>query len=357
MPVKKANPKGLSRDVLRRIADQQSPNLVKKRLAELGILYSEESRILSNYINKMIGIDRVYPQHNPIQASYRWSTVDPPITNWKRSCINPSCPHTEHEWTDECWSIRDIICAPEGYAMVTWDHDNIEGRIHDIIVNDPVALEAHRDGLDLHTITCCDMFGYDYPTDRRNPHTAERDADWRTKYNWRGKDTDQRVLAKNFNHGSKYTDTYLFVRTLPNIGRFNLSLNHLEQLAKKYIASKGEAWERKLRIMDKIRRDKIARTLYGARRLFFVSEKETGHKGFSHMISGTVSHYNNETLILFDQMLGDDCVLAHNAHDGDKLFIKNDNVPSIDELRKVIERDVSYYDRSITLTATVKIYE
>ena len=393
MPVKTIVPNSLSRDSLRRI--QSNSTGVKARIAELGVLYSEESRLLSNYLRKLDGLHTIYPHHLPTQASYRWSTVEPAITNWPRRCVNTDCPQTEHEWSDICFSVRDIIKPPDGYFMVIWDHDNIEGRIHDLIVNDRKALQAHMEGLDLHTLTCCDIFGYEYPPDSSNPHTLcrcdvqsiNRNAGtpilgnmdtvdvgihrclhclWRTKYNWQGKDTKQRVMAKNFNHGSKYTESYKFVYKIEGIEKYGISREHLENLAKAYIASKGQAWQTKLSIMAKIKRDRISRTVYGARRLFFTSDAETGRQGFSHMISGTVSHYNNQTLILLEQMFGDSLWtpkseqskhwLSHNAHDGDKVFIKADCLPTKDELLSIIQRDIEYEGRSITLTAGVKVY-
>ena len=354
MPVKPVVLNSLSRDTLRGIASNTTG--IKARIAELGILYSEESRLLSNYLRKLDGLHTIHPHHLPTQASYRWSTVNPAITNWPRRCINTACNQNEHEWTDQCWSVRDIIKPPEGFALITWDHDNIEGRIHDLIVNDKTALEAHRQGVDLHTITCCQIFGYELPHNLYNPHTSPEDEQWRRQYNWQGKDTKQRVMAKNFNHGSKYTETYKFVYKIEGIEKYGITREHLEGLAKAYIASKGDAWRRKLDIMSRIRRERISRTVYGARRLFFTSDAETGRQGFSHMISGTVSHYNNQTLISFEQILGDAYRLAHNAHDGDKVFIRLDSMPSKDELLKIIQRDIEYEGRSITLTAGVKVY-
>jgi hypothetical protein len=345
----------LTRDTLRKLQSSKHISSVAKQLAQLRLQYSEDAKLLTGYINKLVNINRIYPRHLPTQASFRWSTFDPPITNWPRACINTNCIRGEHEWTDVCWSVRDILLADSDEVLITWDHDNIEGRIHDIIVDDREAIEAHKQGFDLHTITCCSIFGYDMPQDLRNPHQSEVDTSWRSKYNWQGKDTKQRVLAKNFNHGSKYTDTWRFVYTIPAIEQYGVSRQHLADLAKRYIASKGDAWATKLAIMKHIQLTKVARTLYGGRRQFYDSSKKTGHEGFSHMISGTVSDYNNITLIMLEDMLGDSIRIVQNAHDGDKICIKKDNVPTINELRQVIEREISYQGRSILLTAGIKV--
>ena len=285
--------------------------------------------------------------------------------------------YIEHEWYEHCFSIRDILQCDQDEVLITWDHDNIEGKIHDIIVNDKAAIEAHREGKDLHTITCCNIFNYTLPPNLFNPHTTctcnttqkgksnnvvETTApcvhcQWRNSHNWQGKDTKQRVLAKNFNHGSKYSKTWRFVYNISGIENYGVSYESLGNLAKAYIKSKQEPWDRKLSIISKIQKAKVARTLYGFRRTFYDSSEDTGKEGFSHMISGTVTDYNNMTLQILNNQLGNAFRFIHNAHDGDKIAVKKDFVPSMDELKSIIERGIEYQNRSLTMTAGVKIYD
>lgn len=356
-------PKQAAAQTLQRSTLQKLTSLpgIQGQLASLRLDHSFYSKLLTSYVNKLVHVNRVFPTHLPTQASFRWSTFSPAITNWPRQCINQDCVQGEHEWTDNCWSLRDMLSADDDEVMISWDHDNIEGKIHDLIVNDTVGIEAHHSGYDLHTITCCNIFGYQLPTDLRNPHTSEVDRQWRSKYNWQGKDTKQRVLAKNFNHGSKYTRTWRFVYRIPGVEQYGVSRDHLGSLARRYIAAKKDAWQRKLDIMQHIQRHRISRTLYGGRRVFFDSSEETGREGFSHMISGTVSDYNNETLILIEKWLGDDVRLLHNAHDGDKIAVKKhaivaDSREFLASLRYLIERPLTYDGRTLVMTAGIKIY-
>lgn len=376
----------LKRDTLQKIRSSTKYSSKQKELAALRVAYSEDHKLLTDYVNKMIHVNRIHPRLLPTQASGRTSTIDPPLTNWPRQCINPICQssrkdnnladfaidnlgYIEHEWTDECWSIRDIITCDEDEILVSWDHDNIEGKIHDLIVDDKEAITAHEQMFDLHTITCCNIFGYLLPTDLRNPHSSEVDAKWRSDYNWQGKDTKQRVLAKNFNHGSKYTESYKFVHKIQGIEKYGISYRDLEQLARNYIESKKHAWHKKLAIMARIRREKVSRTLYGFKRKFYTSDPESGRQGFSHMISGTVSHYNNDTIITVDNWIGDNCRLLHNAHDGDKFAVKKlwlnfhyDGLPEEKiskfkkDIQKIIERPIEYESKSLIMTAGIKIY-
>src|SRR5262249_4418711 len=156
----------LQREQLRKVANNKKFNEHARELAQLRLDYSNAHKTLTGYINPLIGETRIYPQHLPTQTSGRWSTLNPPVTNWPRACINQQWPQEEHEWTQQCWSIRDILLCDSDEVLVIFDHDNIEGRIHDLVVNDTKAIEAHREGYDLHTLTCCDIFGYDYPQDQ-----------------------------------------------------------------------------------------------------------------------------------------------------------------------------------------------
>ena len=379
MPHPMPNTRNLRRETLRKLQGDPTMSNKAKQLAMLKVAFSEDSKLLTSYVANLTNVQRIYPRHLPTQASGRWSTLDPPVTNWPRQCIEPGCQkrlqndiygvdhlgYIEHEWTDTCWSIRDILVADDDEFMVTWDHDNIEGRIHDIIVDNRTAIKAHKEGLDLHTITCCHIFGYQLPLNLKNPHTSEEDAAWRGKVHWQGKDTKQRVLAKNFNHGSKYTESYKFVHRIKGIEQYGIGYDQLEELAKAYIKANQEAWDAKLAIMADIRTQKMARSLYGFRRKFFTSDPEVGREGFSHMISGTVSDYNNVTIQAIDSWIGDSCTLLHNAHDGDKFAIKKDWLDTqysgdIDkfkvDLSDVIQRPISYQGRTLTMTAGIKVH-
>ena len=364
----------LQRSTLQKLSTKNSSPLIPLRLE-----YSTYSKLLTGYVNKLINTPRIYPTFLPTQASFRWSTLNPPITNWPRACINPECQigmlqeisieksgYHEHEWTDICWSVRDILKCDEDEILVTWDHDNIEGRIGALVLDDQEEIEGFEKGYDLHTITCCSLFSMDAPSDLRNPHTSDIDTEWRTKYSWQGKDTPQRVLAKNFSHGARYANTWRFIyNILDKLEAYGVTRAQGIQLAKTYEQSKSEAFKAKRAIMNQIKKDKIARTLYGGRRLFFDGSDETGKQGFSHMISGTVSDFNNETLIKLENYYGEGIRLLHNAHDGDKIAVKRDSIQHIacdrsllkEELLKIIERPITYQGRSLTLTAGIKIYE
>lgn len=371
----------LQRTTLRKLAKRNNNPLIPLRIE-----YSELSHLLNNFITPLLGVERVYPTHLPTQANGRWSTLNPPITNFPRKCINPQCQsnvkakgaelklriserlqkdsdkyalevqgYREHSWTDQCWSVRDILLPDEDEIMVSWDHDNIEGKIRAILLDDKDDLKAFDNGYDLHTINCCTIFGYKLPSDLRNPHSSEVDSEWRDRYNWQGKDTTQRVLAKNFYHGSGYAISPHFVYTIPGIESYGVDMKQLYQLAKRYMSSKAKVVEAKKQWMSKIQKEREARTLYGFRRIFMDSSNETAKEGFNHMISGTVTDYNNETLLLLEKEFGESFRFLHNAHDGDKIALNRDTWEPYERAKLIIERPISYQDRSLIMTADIKV--
>ena len=347
--------RNLQRDTLRKLSKKN-----KSPLIPLRIEYSEISKLLTGYVNTLMNTDRIYPTHLPTQANFRWSTLNPPLTNFPRRCINPLCISTEHEWTDECWSLRDILLPDHDEVMVSWDHDNIEGRIGAILLDDKEELDAFAKGYDLHTLTCCTLFNMDFPTNLRNPHTSPEDVDWRAKYHWQGKDSTQRVLAKNFNHGARYASTWRFIYTIMDkLEKYGVSKADATKMAKRYYEQKKSVFDRKVKLMDEIKQRKLARSLYGGRRIFYDRSDDTAKEGFNHMISGTVSDYNNETLILLEERYGEAIRLMHNAHDGNKIALKKsvitDNIKA--DLAKIVERDISYQGRTIVLKAGIRLYD
>jgi hypothetical protein len=361
------NSSNLKKDTLQRRLNNKEITEYQRELIQLRLQYKEDNTLLTSFINKIAHSRRIYPKHLPTQASFRWSTSNPALTNWPRKCICLECPRGEHEWGDLCWSIRDILSADTDEFLLYHDHDDIEGRIQALVVNNKKEIAGYREGYDLHTITCCEMFNIPLPVNLRNPHSSIEDTEWRRENKWQGKDTPQRIFAKFMKHGSKYTKTHRFVHTIKGIEAYGLSYDRLEKLAKKYIEENQEAWNEKLRIMASIQRSRISRTLYGGRRIFYDSSEETGREGYSHMVSGTVSDFNNQTIIKMEEWLGPAVTILHNAHDGDKFAVhlsvldlwdgsmEDKKKGFIKEARSVIERDISYKDRALTLTAGIKI--
>ena len=94
------NSNSIAKDALRQyIKTNKATPSVAVQLASLRLEYSELSHTLNQYIKKMRDVERIYPRSLPTQASGRWSTIDPPLTNFPKHCISPECPQGWHEKT------------------------------------------------------------------------------------------------------------------------------------------------------------------------------------------------------------------------------------------------------------------
>ncbi len=355
---------------------------VERRIAELRLDYSECATLLNHFIKKVANVDRIYPRFLPTQASGRWSTIDPPLTNFPKKCINPSCPMERHRKTFECWSMRDCILPDPNEFWIEFDLDAVEARIYALLLKWESRLEEFRLGYDIHTPVTCNLFELPSPCDARDPHAADVDEAWRSLVKWQGKDDKRRTMSKNFTYGGQYfyvtyepnrkvrkpnvsyqglvfNPSYVF--SIPDIQEYNLDRETLISLACKFVEGTYEIQRAKAEEMERIRRDKIARSFYGFKRVFFHSDEHTAKEGFNHIHQATVVGYINETAIRLQEAFPYSH-MVHNAHDnlkwGFEVFHESDGGGEIElilsEVKKIVERDLVYQDRSIPITATFK---
>ena len=142
-------------------------------------------------------VDRVYPEfHLHTQATGRWSTVRPPLAQL------PS-------------DLRDIIKPDLGTVWIGHDWDQIELRLQAGLANDRPLLEAFENAWDIHTLNCCDIFGYQYPPQRNDPHGSAECAAWRSTLGWRGKEDDRRVFSKRYVYRLIYRGNPKFAGDIP----------------------------------------------------------------------------------------------------------------------------------------------
>ncbi len=106
--------------------------------------------------------------------------------------------------------------------------------------------------------------------------------------------------------------------------------------------------------MEEIRKRKMSRTLYGARRIFWSSTKETAKEGFNQSIQGTVVDYMNETEIAL-QRHWEQSTFIHNAHDGLKWAFPLELESEVkSELKGILERPLTFAGNSVMITFSGK---
>lgn len=280
----------------------------------------------------------------PTQASGRWSTTDPPLTNFP--------PH-----------IRNVVIPDHGTYWVHWDMDAIESRIEAMYSHAQERLTAFRKGLDVHIMTMCRMQGYPLPPLLTKAYNTDPScAEWRALVKWTDDADRRRHLAKTCTYGMIYGFDENAILRAKDIEKLGLTREELLKAGKAYLDSRPEQQRMKLRIWGQCLERREARTVYGRRRRLFPStqELEMWHKrkrpgeaarqGLSHTISGTVTDYINLTIIAVKQRWPMS-TLAHNAHDG-LTFIFPKQIDCWPELQAIAERELEIEGEKLTMTAS-----
>jgi DNA polymerase I-like protein with 3'-5' exonuclease and polymerase domains len=377
----------IAKDKLKEILTKGDVSEIERRMAELRLNYSEVTTLLNPFVSKISNLNRIYPQVRPTQKTGRYSTTNPPLTNFPKKCINPQCPTERHRKTKDCWSLRDVIMPDEGEFWYDGDADAIEARIYALVLQWEERLDEFANNLDIHTPVTCALFNLPLPYDLKDPHgicdcksnKGNRQeicchCQWREQVKWQGKDDKRRTVGKNLIYGGNYFYVEVskrnirppncsykdliynpeFVLGIPNIHEQGLVKEELISLAHAFFKSNYDAQYRKAVKMEEIRKSKISRNLYGARRVFWQSTRETAKEGFNQSIQSTVADYMNETEIAFDKAWPDS-TYVHNAHDGIKWsFLIKDEREVKELLPSLLERELSYENYKVKITFTGK---
>ena len=383
----------VNRDALQLYVTKGQHEAWQHELAQLRLNYSEIATLDHSFVASLENKARIYPTILPTQASGRWSYLNPPLSGFPKKCINPACPVGHHSRTKDCWDMRDCFLPDDGTFWIEFDLDAIEHKIYCLILDWKERLSDMATGIDIHTPVTCQLFQLPLPSNLQDPHTAPEDATWRETVHWQGKDDPRRTMSKNFTYGAQYFYVQLargstkprlprrqyrgllynpeFVYSIPHIQSYRIpnSVGELVvpdylQLAIRFVESNSEIQRRKALWMEKICREKVVRTLYGGRRLFWLANEDTAKVGFNHIMQGTVASYINETAILLQKAFPES-YLVHNKHDSLKWAFPYLSCSTIEQerqrattlglVKKHVERSLSYQDRSIKVTATFKI--
>ncbi len=384
----------ISRDELLKELKKDKLSSKQREIAELRLAYSNIHTLRDTVIHSLRNKDRISPTILPTQSSGRWSYIDPSLNNFPKKCINPSCPRGIHEKTMYCWSSRDCIQPDKDTFWIEHDLDAVEHRIYCLILDWEERLNDLRNGVDIHTPVTCSLFNLPLPSNLYNPHTSEEDTEWRVKVKWNGKDDPRRTISKNMTYGGQYfyvsIDKYnkykpklpyrlfhrliynpTFVYTIPNIESFTIEDSKGDMvvpdyinIAIRFVEDNIEIQSRKAVEMEKIRRDKIARTLYGNRRLFYFTNQSTAKEGFNFRIQGTVASYINESCILLQKEFPNS-YLVQNQHDSLKWAFKYESSTNggrkeeeeqvLRVVKDITQRELMYNNKSVPITATFHI--
>lgn len=155
-------------------------------LLELRVMYATAQQVMSHYLEPLRGVARCHPSINfHTQAGGRHSTTRPPLATLPGD-------------------LRNLVLPDPGEVWIGWDWDQQEPRIQRAESGSHVLGRAFDEGEDIHTTFVCQLYGWPYPTNRRDPHSDPLDGEWRDRVGWQGKDDARRVFAKTTRYEINY---------------------------------------------------------------------------------------------------------------------------------------------------------
>ena len=215
------------------------------------------------------------------QDTGRWSQTGPPMAQL------PS-------------KMRKLIGVDPGWPQVGSDLSNAELRIAAELSQDQMFLDAFKLGWDLHTLSTCELFGYDYPPNREKSaiHTGPDCAEWRAKYAWEGEDDARRKFGKIFQFRTLYGGQPRTAYTIPGAAKLGLSRSELEQAGYRWLASHPKLnafWEHHgTEAADRF----VVHNIFGRRRVLCGQDPMSRwREGINHPIQSFVSDLVN-TIVL-----------------------------------------------------------
>ena len=402
----------VDRNALTKYLERTDISPVQRELAQLRLQYSSIANLRNSFIASLKYKERIYPTILPTQASGRWSYIDPPLSNFPKKCINPECPRYHHSRTDQCWDTRDCLQPDPGTFWIEHDLNAVEHVIYCLILHWKERLNDLASGVDIHTPVTCSLFSLPLPPSSENPHSlctcdiitgvpirVCEHCRWRELTHWQGKDDTRRTMSKNFTYGGQYFYVSLaregykprtpnrlyrglvynpsFVYSIPNIQSYliedtdpssstfgQLIPPAYEQLAVRFVETNIEIQKRKAQWMEKIRKDKHSRSLYGSLRRFYFANQATAKEGFNHMVQGTVASYINESAVLLQKHFPQS-YLVHNKHDSLKWAFYYESTTEegkrleesqvLARVKTITQRELSCGQDTALITATYKV--
>jgi DNA polymerase I-like protein with 3'-5' exonuclease and polymerase domains len=317
-------------------------------LLEARAFFIESRQRHSSYIAPLLGRSRICPTFLPFaQATGRWSTIDPPLAQL------PS-------------DLRHIIRPDDGEAWVEFDWNNIEAFIMAYESNDPILLDALTNGYDLHTINVCDLFGYPYPPNLRDPHTCVHlefsnvcdNCRWRVTHKWEGKDDVRRVFAKRFMFRLFYGGKPEGAPSIPGadlLAAFGLDKKALVHAAHQWVRKHPKITQYWKTIEYEATHKGIVRTAFGRRRVLFEWDfARRIRQAYDEPMQGAVSDIMNKTIIdLWRVTHRVGGRLIYTMHDSIKWGIPAHLVDEyLPIIKEIVEQEWNFRERKVRFAAT-----
>lgn len=263
--------------------------------------------------------DRIYPNFAiHAQKTGRWSTSEPPLAQLPAS-------------------LRTLTIPDPGWIRISWDWSAIEPRLLQALCRSSLLKKSFDENFDLHTWTVCFMFGWEFPVNLVDPHRSPECAEWRTKYNWKGKDDPRRVFAKQARYELYYGGTGS--NAAGAAAGFGLSQTELKKALQNLATSDPDYFAWRTRMEAQIRQTKVTRTFMGRIRRHLASGQAAMREGINQPMQGGVSDIFNTCAVTIYRQLPQ-FRWAWGMHDSQKWDIQKEHFTRavFQQLRAIVER-------------------
>jgi hypothetical protein len=281
-------------------------------------------------------VERIYPNFAiHAQKTGRWSTTNPPLAQLPAD-------------------LRDLVCPEPDEVCLSWDWSAIEPRILQALTGSTLLKSTFDEGFDLHTWTVCFMFGYDFPPDLVDPHKAPSCAEWRAKYNWKGKDDPRRVFAKQGRYEMWYGGTG--AHAAQAAASFGLNANELKQALNKLAASDPAYYSWRIKLEQEVKQTSLIRTFMGRPRRFLSGGDQRRREGLDYPMQGAVSDIFNTTIVLLKERYPF-LRWGWGMHDSQKWYITQARLTKevFDGIKSIVERPHIINGQATTFPADFEV--
>jgi DNA polymerase-1 len=274
---------------------------LKHPIADAILKYREVDKIrnaFSNKYGKYVESDsRVRASYNPLGTA-----------TGRFSCSAPNQQQISSKSTLGK-QFRNCFVAAPGKKLVIADWSQFELRILAHYSEDPLLLEAYKNGADLHKQTAMNVFNTKSPT------------------------ADQRQVSKTINFGTVYgLSPYGLFQRLPGLGINGVSENQCAQFINKYFQTYRGIKYFLSAVERTIRTRGYVKTLYGRRRRLKVFSNREVRQAQNMVIQGTAADLCKEALIGIYNDLPADSAITGVIHDEIIVETPEDTAPLVEEI-------------------------
>lgn len=246
--------------------------------------------------------ERVYPEiQTHTQASGRHSIVEPPLGTL------PSF-------------LEKLILPDPGKVVLSFDWDQIELRLLACHALDRPLLEAFKLHHDVHTLTACELFGFEYPTLRTEAlHHSPECQQWRENYRWDGKGDKRRRFSKAFIYRLVYKGDPDLAGQMPGAASVGLVGETAIAASRRFLAVHPAIPAYHRHTTETLNLTGAARSYQGRLCRFTAKEgKEAERAASDHPMQGGCTDIYEETLIELNGLLYPQAEFWYGVHDSQK---------------------------------------